>query len=223
MEFRKFTLSDEEFNRLRELVFELAGISLSDAKRELVISRFSKRLRVLNLNSFSDYYNLMRSGGAAAEVQNFINSITTNKTDFFRENHHFQFLVDKFIPDVVSRNQREVRIWSAGCSTGEEPYTLAMVMRRNLVEPHGIPVKILATDIDTKVLSHGERGIYPERVVEPVPNDYLRNYFLRGKGKNEGFYKAKNTVRDMITFKQLNFIKDPFPRINLSTLYFVEM
>ncbi len=152
----------------------------------------------------------MKSSGGSVEVQNFINSITTNKTDFFREKHHFEFIIEKFIPQVVSEKRTSVNIWSAGCSTGEEPHTIAMVMHKNLVEKHGISVKILATDIDTNVLETGARGIYHERVLEPVSEDMLRKYFLRGKSDNDGYYKAKETIREMITFKQLNFISDNY-------------
>jgi len=207
---RKYTITDDEFNKLRKLVFDIAGITLAESKRELVISRFSRRLRALDLSTFSDYYNFIITDGSG-EIQNFINSITTNKTDFFRENHHFEFIINSFIPEVVAKKQESVKVWSAGCSTGEEPYTIAMVLHNYLVEKHGIKAKILATDIDTNVLSFASKGIYREEVMDPVDGNLLSKYFLRGKDNSSGFYKAKEVIKDMITFRQLNFIAEEFP------------
>jgi len=210
-ELKKISLSDEEFEKLRDLVYKISGISLANTKKELVISRFSKRVKALKLNSFSDYYELLVSPGGFSEVQNFINSITTNKTDFFRESHHFDFIVSTFIPQIVAAGKPVVRIWSAACSTGEEPYTIAMVMSKYLCEPHGIPVKILATDIDTNVLKTAARGVYDSHAIGQVPEKYLKRYFLRGKDDNFGLYKIKEEIRKMVTFKQLNFIAPEYP------------
>ena len=203
---KKISLSEEEFVKLRELVFKVSGISLADTKKELVISRFSKRVKALNLNSFSEYHSLLVSPSGFSEVQNFINSITTNKTDFFREPHHFDFIVSTFIPEIALKKKREVRVWSAGCSTGEEPYTIAMVLHRNLVEPYSIPVKIFATDIDTNALKTASTGIYDGQTASQIPEHYLKRYFLKGKEDNQGFFKVKNEIREMVKFKKLNFI-----------------
>lgn len=211
IEIKKFTLSDEEFNKLRRLVFDAAGISLSDAKRELVISRFSRRLRALNLSTFGEYYNFVISPDGQSEMQNFVNSITTNKTDFFREPHHFDFLRDHFVPECLRLGRREVRVWSAGCSTGEEPYSAAMTLHTHLTEPHGIRVKVLATDIDTSVLDAARNGIYDERQIKPIPEEMLRKYFLRGKEDSAGLYKVKDVLREIVTFRQLNFIAENYP------------
>lgn len=211
LEIKKFTLTEEEFNKLRRLVFDAAGISLSDAKRELVISRFSRRLRALNLSTFGEYYNFVISPDGQSEMQNFVNSITTNKTDFFREPHHFDFLRDQFVPECLRLGRREVRVWSAGCSTGEEPYTAAMVLHHYLTEPHGIRVKVLATDIDTSVLDSARTGIYDERQIKPIPDEMLRRYFLRGKDDSAGLYKAKDILKEVVTFRQLNFIAENYP------------
>jgi chemotaxis protein methyltransferase CheR len=210
-EIKKISLSDSEFDKLRELVYKISGISLANTKKELVISRFSKRLKELKLNSFGEYYDLIVSPSGFSEVQNFINSITTNKTDFFREAHHFDFIVSTFIPQVVASSRPVVRIWSAACSTGEEPYTIAMVMAKYLVEPYGIPVKILGTDIDTNVLKTAARGVYDSHAIGQVPEKYLKKYFLRGKGDSFGLYKIKDEIRSMVTFKQLNFIASEYP------------
>ncbi|HPG34847.1 MAG TPA: protein-glutamate O-methyltransferase CheR [bacterium] len=210
-EIKKISLSDSEFDKLRELVYKISGISLANTKKELVISRFSKRLKELKLSSFGEYHDLLVSPGGFSEVQNFINSITTNKTDFFRESHHFDFIVSTFIPQVVASARPVVRVWSAACSTGEEPYTIAMVMSKYLVEPYGIPVKILATDIDTNVLKAAARGVYDSHAIGQVPEKYLKKYFLRGKGDSFGLFKVKDDIRSMVTFKQLNFIAPEYP------------
>ena len=210
-EIKKIALSDEEFTKLRDLVYKISGISLSETKRELVISRFSRRLKALKLKSFSDYHNLLVSPSGFTEVQNFINSITTNKTDFFREAHHFDFLVSKIIPALLTKNKRIVKIWSAACSTGEEPYTIAMVMSKHFVEKYNIPVKILATDIDTNVLTVASKGVYDSSIVSVLPEEYMKKYFLRGKDESNGLYKVKDFVRKMVTFKQLNFVATDYP------------
>ncbi len=220
IEIKKFTLSDEEFQKLRRLVFDVAGIYLSEAKRELVISRFSRRLRALNLSTFDEYYRFVISPDGAAEMENFINSITTNKTDFFREMHHFDFLVERFVPEIVAARRREIRVWSAGCATGEEPYSIAMVLHHHLVEPHGVNVKIFATDIDTRALDTARSGIYEERQVRPVPEVLLHKYFLRGKGSAFGLYKIKDCIKDLILFRQLNFVADNYPITVLFDLIF---
>ena len=210
-EIKKIALSDEEFTKLRDLVYKISGISLSETKRELVISRFSRRLKALRLKSFSDYHNLLISPSGFTEVQNFINSITTNKTDFFREAHHFDFLVSKIIPMLISKKKRVVKIWSAACSTGEEPYTIAMVMAKHFVEKYDIPVKILATDIDTNVLTVASKGVYDSSIISVLPEEYMKKYFLRGKDDSSGLYKVKENIRKMVTFKQLNFVATEYP------------
>jgi chemotaxis protein methyltransferase CheR len=209
--FKKFSLSEDEFSKLRDLVFKVSGISLADTKKELVISRFSRRLKSLKLNSFAQYYNLLISPSGFTEVQNFINSITTNKTDFFRESHHFDFIISNFIPEILAKGKKPVRIWSAACSTGEEPYTIAMVMHRHLVEPYAVPVKIFASDIDTNALKTASVGVYDNQTISAIPEHYLKRYFLRGKDNNKGLYKIKNEIREMVTFKKLNFIADEYP------------
>lgn len=210
-EIKKIALSDEEFAKLRDLVYKISGISLSETKRELVISRFSRRLKALKIKSFSDYYNLLISPSGFTEVQNFINSITTNKTDFFREAHHFDFLVSKIIPVLLAKKKRVVKIWSAACSTGEEPYTIAMVMSKHFVEKYNIPVKILATDIDTNVLTVASKGVYDSSIISVLPEEYMKKYFLRGKQDSIGLFKVKDTIRQMVTFKQLNFVATEYP------------
>ncbi|MCK5808430.1 chemotaxis protein CheR [bacterium] len=207
--FFPFTLSELEFKQFKELVLRVAGIYLADSKRELLISRFSRRLRQLKHHSFSEYYNFLLSPQNSAEIEYFINTITTNKTGFFREAHHFSFLESSFVQEIKERKE-PIRIWSSACSTGEEPYTTAMVLHKHLVEPYNIPVSVLATDIDTRVLSLAKRAVYDEQSVADIPDDYLHRYFLRSKEKDLGLYKVHSDLRDIVSFEHFNFIDDSY-------------
>ena len=157
----QFTITDQEFAAFRDLIYNLVGIQLNEQKRMLVISRLSKRLRQLDLSTFSEYLDyLNHSADQASELITLINQITTNKTDFFREDHHFKFLVSQFLPAFAQGHAHNLRIWSAGCSTGEEPYTLAMVLdewfRQRPAAAHGLDLKILATDLAPSMLESVE-------------------------------------------------------------------
>jgi chemotaxis protein methyltransferase CheR len=211
-----FTITAEEFSAFRELIHREAGISLSDAKKQLVCSRLGKRLRHLKLESFSQYYDyLMNDDPRGEERLQMINCLTTNKTDFFRENHHFEFLRDQLIPELRDRAVRggpkRLRIWSAACSSGEEPYSIAMTVREALAGSPGWDVKILASDIDTVMLAAAEQGIYKQDRVADVPEELLRRYFLRGKGEWDGQFKVKRELGEMIAFRRVNLIEYPWP------------
>ncbi|HPX92070.1 MAG TPA: CheR family methyltransferase, partial [Spirochaetota bacterium] len=162
-----YTLSDSDFNKLREIVYKEAGIKLSDVKKVLVQSRLLKRLRELKIVSFSDYYDYLIANYETEKI-NFINLITTNKTDFFREKDHFEFMKDVILPDIERKNLTELRIWSAGCSSGEEPYTIAMVIKEYFKNKKSPEILILATDIDTQVLQKAKDGLYQEEHLAPV-------------------------------------------------------
>ncbi len=202
-----FAIRDDEFEAVRRLLRARAGIALGASKREMVCSRLAKRLRHYGLNSFTDYLALLTD--ESAECQEFINCLTTNKTDFFREAHHFEFLRDTVIPQARARGKR-FRVWSAGCSTGEEPYTLALTLAEHGPAADGWDVRILASDIDTAVLATAERGVYAaERV--GVPPAVLRNYFLRGTGANAGTVAVRPELKDRIAFRRINLTDDPWP------------
>ncbi len=203
--FQRYTLSQTEFMLLKNLVLHVAGIYLSDSKRELLISRFSRRLRHLGYRSFAEYYNFLTSSEGEPEIEHFINTITTNKTGFFREAHHFDFLAKQFVDEVKDAG-RPIRMWSSACSTGEEAYTIAMVMHRRLTQPFRIPVSVLGTDIDTKVLMTARKAVYDEHAVADVPEEYLHHAFLKSKDPRLGLYKIKPEIRKMVTFEQFNFI-----------------
>src|SRR5690242_18820637 len=156
-----YVLTDSQFDRIRELVREHTGISLSEAKRQLVYGRLARRLRALKMDSFSDYIKLLEQG-EAVELEEFTNAVTTNLTSFFREPHHFEFPASDTLPEALKRNAglRRLRIWCCAASTGEEPYSIAMVLREAQDKLHGWDVKLLATDLDSNVLAHGRRGVY---------------------------------------------------------------
>jgi chemotaxis protein methyltransferase CheR len=217
---REFAFSKGDFEFLAALAYKRAGISLSDSKRNLVYGRLSRRLRALGLTSFGEYRQYLESGDDS-EIERFINSISTNHTKFFREAHHFTHLrgaaVETFAQQDQRRAVRRLRVWSAGCSTGEEPYTIALVLRREIADLARHDVKILATDIDTDVLAKASRGEYSAEVLDDVPDPFCR-FFKPAEGGNGATIKIAQDVRSLITFRQLNLVeswpmKGPFDAI----------
>ena len=213
---REFHFTETDFARIRVYVKEHTGINLSEAKKNMVYSRLSRRLRQLNMTSFSAYWDRVTAAGSD-EQGDFINAITTNLTAFFRENHHFEFLSDTLLPKLVKDNQhtRKLRIWSAGCSTGEEPYSIAMTLLENVPDAAKWDIKILATDLDTNVLAHAQAGIYDAERVRSLPDSRKKRWFKRGSGANAGSVRASNELRNLINFRQLNLMgqwpmKGPF-------------
>jgi len=209
-------LSDKDFNRFRKLIFELAGITLSEHKRALVYSRLAKRLRANGLESYSEYYELVSQADPdSQEVVEFINAITTNKSSFFREPHHFDFLREEIFPvylqEINSRKRKAIRIWSAGCSAGQEPYTLAMTLYEYFGVDSPVDFNILATDIDTNVLSRARQGIYNEEQIEDIPDYLLRKYFLKGKGERAGLARTGKELQSIIQFDRLNLFDSTWP------------
>ncbi len=201
-----FEFSDEDFERVRGLIHSHAGIALSSSKRQLVYSRLGRRLRTLGLSSFGEYLDHLEGSGAD-EWEAFTNSLTTNLTSFFREAHHFPILADHLARAAA---QRTVTLWCSACSTGEEPYSMAMtaIAQFGTMTP---PVRILATDVDTSVLAKAERGIYPAESAEKLPQGYARRFFLNGTGAQAGFMKVRQEVQHLITFRPLNLLHDSWP------------
>jgi chemotaxis protein methyltransferase CheR len=205
-------LTDKEFQLFREIIYRETGINMSDKKRKLIVARLSKRLRALNLSSFTDYYRyLNESPDADNEIVNLINRVTTNKTDFFRERQHFDFLLQQLYPQMIEQGRktgvRRLRIWSAGCSSGEEPYTLAMVTSKAFKAERGWDIKILATDLDTEMLGKAVAGVYTTQAVSPVPREYLVKYFSRKADS----YEVKPGLKSMVAFRRLNLMDVTFP------------
>lgn len=200
---REFVFSQSDFDLVRKLIYQRAGISLSDQKKEMVYSRLARRLRALDMDSFKDYLGLLNSP-SASEWQAFTNALTTNLTAFFRESHHFPILADHLKKIVQIR---EPTIWCCASSTGEEPYSIAMTAVESLGN-QASKVKILATDVDTQVLATARSASYDKTRVSSLSEMQLKQFFLRGQGSNQGKVRVREQLRDMITFQPLNLL-DP--------------
>lgn len=210
-------LTDREFDVFSEFVQSHTGIALGPYKREMLESRLSRRLRFLGLPTFTAYYQLLCSQGPnGAEWGCFVNAITTRVTDFFREEHHFRFLSDKWIPRLRTRaartGNRMLRIWSAGCSTGEESYTIGCVLREALGDAaHAWNIRILASDIDADALDRAAAGIYPMERVASLSRSLLARAFLRGVGANTGLVQVRPEIQALVTFRRINLVDEPWP------------
>jgi chemotaxis protein methyltransferase CheR len=207
-------LSKDDFKRLSEFVREISGIKLPPGKKTLVEGRLRKRLRSLQMESYEDYCNYLFSpAGIESELIHMIDVITTNKTDFFREPEHFDYLVKKVLPELsgkgLGRRQR-LNVWSAGCSSGEEPFTLAMVLSEFRERRSDFNFSILGTDICTKVLEKAARGIYPHERIEPVPMTLRKKYLLKSKDKSYSLVKIAPELRSLVKFERLNFMDVDF-------------
>jgi chemotaxis protein methyltransferase CheR len=205
VQLREYAFSDADFQRVRRLVQDRIGIALTESKRELVYGRLSRRLRALGLQGFDGYLQLVESGDPH-ELQQFCNAITTNLTAFFREQHHFRFLAEQLFPALGRNNadSRRIRIWSAGCSSGEEPYSIAMVALETLGHLRGWDIRILATDIDTGMLRHARRGIYDGDRLERLDGARLLRWFEPTLAAHQ--YRACEQLRSLIVFKPLNLV-----------------
>ncbi len=210
----RLNISDNEFRQLREFIHVHTGIALSEHKRALVCSRLAKRLRHHGLKHYAEYYQLLTQNDPdGQELVAMINSITTNKTDFFREPHHFRFLSEKvFVAHRDNPNRdRPIRLWSAAASTGEEAYSLAMTALESMPSFNEQDIRILATDIDTEVLSRAENGIYTQDQAKHIPKTLLHRYFFKGTGAHDGQVMAKPVLKSLIHFHWLNLQEDPWP------------
>lgn len=206
---REFLYTRKDFNFLRTIANDRTGIVVGDDKYDMYYSRLSRRVRKLGLSSFKDYCDLLRNVGMQHEESTeLVNAITTNLTSFFREKHHFSYLKDTAIPELLKKNKssRRLRIWSAGCSTGEEPYSLSIILNESKHLLSGWDTRILATDIDSNVLAKASKGIYPNEAVKGLDKAVLRSWFQRGKGGQDGSVKLKADVQKKISFGQLNLM-----------------
>jgi chemotaxis protein methyltransferase CheR len=202
-------LSSRDYARLCGLIYQEAGIHLGGGKQTMLEARIKRRLKALDLSSYSEYCDyLFGHQGRKEEIVHFIDVVTTNKTDFFREPRHFDFLVEKALPELTSRNGsgRPLLVWSAGCSTGEEPYTLAIVLSEYALTHPAFRFRILATDISTTVLAKAEMGIYSCEVAGPVPAVLQRKYFMRSRDSSSGRVRVAPELRRLIEFRRLNFM-----------------
>lgn len=195
-------ISDQEFALFQRLIYKIAGISLSDAKKVLLVGRLSRRLRVYELDSFSQYYRMLASGDFAEEVQTMVDLLTTNETYFFREPKHFEFLRD----EVIARNRgtASFRVWSAASSSGEEAYSIAMTLAEAMP---GAPWEIVGSDISTKVLSKAVAGHYSLARTEGIPPGYMQKYCLKGVRAQAGTFLIDPELRKKTRFYQINLTR----------------
>jgi chemotaxis protein methyltransferase CheR len=213
MTSREDGISKPDFARLCSLIYAQSGITLSPDKKTMLELRIRRRLKSLELESFADYCRyLFGAKGQKEEIIHLLDVVTTNKTDFYREPAHFDFLVQKALPDLTSRNgsARELLIWSAGCSTGDEPYTLAIVLSEYATAHPGFHFRILATDISNTVLEKAYLGVFSEEVVGPVPANLRKKYFLRGRDPSTNRVRVVPELRKLVEFRRLNFKEDDF-------------
>jgi chemotaxis protein methyltransferase CheR len=213
-------LSRAHFEEISRMVYRVAGIRLQEGKENLVRTRLSRRLQTLGCTGFSDYLGMLEDDGTGLEASVMVDLLTTNKTSFFRESQHFDFMRDEIFP-ALSARPRPVSIWSAGCSSGEEAYTLALLAREHLTAPAAENVKILATDISDRVLQRARAGEYSEEVMREVPAPLRHKYFLRTSGSGAArtqAWQAGPALQSLIRFARLNLMeawpmKGPFTAI----------
>ncbi|MER0238491.1 protein-glutamate O-methyltransferase [Fulvimarina sp. MAC8] len=206
----EFELSEKDFKTIAAVIYEDAGIVLKPFKMALVYSRLAKRVRRLGLAGFQDYCNLISSDAGKAERREMLAALTTNVTHFFRENHHFEHMREVTLPPLIeaAKNGGRVRFWSAGCSNGHEPYSIAMTILSMMPDAPKYDIKILATDIDPYVIAFGKAGLYDDAAVEPVAPNLKKRWFTPRSGGKQ--YEAVAEMRSLIAFRELNLI-GPWP------------
>jgi chemotaxis protein methyltransferase CheR len=205
-----------EFEKYRRLILEHAGIHLGDSKRALLHGRLARRLRELGLRSFGAYFELVDRGTDGRELTRLLDLITTNETCFFREPNHFAYLDETLLPQwrvagATDARRRTVRVWSAGCSTGEEPYSIGMTLLQHLPAAGGWSVRIHATDLSTRALEVARRATWPLERASEIPAGLLRRYMLRGVGAQAGFIRASPALRDIVQLDRVNLNDDTYP------------
>jgi chemotaxis protein methyltransferase CheR len=199
-------LTAREFERICTILFEQSAIVLKEGKEGLVRSRLAKHVRRLGLRSYTEYLDAVAADPSGQERSDMIDSLTTNKTSFYREGAHFEYLQDAVLPKLLGARER-VRIWSAGCSSGEEPYTLAMLLHEIVRDPVQRDVRILATDLSSKVLGMAREATYPEAAIEDLPWPGADRYFTRAAGKGQKSLRVRDDVRSLVRFARLNLME----------------
>jgi len=206
-------LSDGLFQEFSDLVYEKTGIFLKPEKKELLNARLGKRLRATGIDSFQEYYDYVINDSSGEELVHLIDNVSTNFTSFFRENSHFEILSSTVLPAFVKEGRgknKEILLWSSASSSGEEPYTMAMVVADFVSRHPEMHYRIMATDISTRVLAQAKRGVYAEERIAKVPKPFLKKYFQKGMGNSEGYVKVKEDLRRMVHFDRFNLMGD-FP------------
>ena len=204
----EFLFTNEDFASIARMLYDDAGIALTESKVSLVYSRLAKRLRALGLESFRDYCKFVAGSEGVGERMNMLAALTTNVTRFFREPHHFEHLKSKVLPDIVARARERgrVRIWSAGCSTGQEPFTIALTVLEALPEAANLDVRILATDIDPNVVATGRAAVYSDEAVQPVPTALRDRWMVRVRDGGREAWSAGEEMRRLVAFRELNLM-----------------
>ncbi|MFQ6758751.1 MAG: protein-glutamate O-methyltransferase CheR [Deltaproteobacteria bacterium] len=206
-------LNDGLFQKFSDLVYEKTGIFLKPEKKELLNARLGKRLRATGITSFKQYYEYVINDRSGDELVHLIDNVSTNFTSFFRENSHFEILSSTVLPAFVKEGRgksKEILLWSSASSSGEEPYTMAMVVEDFVSRHPGMRYRIMATDISTRVLAQAKRGVYADERVTKVPTPFLKKYFQKGVGNSDGYVKVKDELRRMVHFDRFNLMGD-FP------------
>lgn len=202
-------MGDAEFRRFSEMIQKELGIKMPPTKKVLLQSRFQKRLRALGMSCYKEYCDyLFSDAGREAERQHMVDVVTTNTTHFFREPKHFDILTNSVLPDLWRKigTSREIQVWSAGCSSGEEPYTLGMVLNEFAEKNQGFRFSILATDISSDILRRAQQAVYPMEKVDEIPQSFRKKYLLKSKNPQRPLIKVDKVVRDKVRFRQLNFM-----------------
>ncbi len=213
--FSSKVLSNAEFDKLSKFIYNRCGIKITIAKKNMVEARLKKRLKDLRIDTYSEYCDYVFSRDANdSEITNMVDVITTNKTDFFREPKQFDFLAETALPALIAEHrigiENPVKIWSAGCSSGEEPYTLSIVLHEFAKSVNQFSFNILATDISTRVLDKAKLAVYEEEKVEPVAHELLEKYFLRSKNKEKKLVRLNPQIRNSVNFQWLNLMDNDF-------------
>jgi len=205
-------LSEKDFRMISDMVYKHCGINLHDGKKELVRARLAKRLRLGNFKTFPEYMKHVMTDKTGKEFSTLIDSLSTNLTSFFREGQHFQYLRAELLPRMLERKRKErnfrVRCWSAGCSSGEEPYSIAMTLLEAIAGQGRWDVKLLATDISTTILESARKGVYAKERVAPVPPLQRGKYLLSRRQNGQEVFEVSKSLRDVIIFKYLNLLQD---------------
>jgi chemotaxis protein methyltransferase CheR len=205
----EYKITDKEFDLLSTLVYKESGIRLGESKKSLLVSRLSKRLRILGLQTFKEYFDKHLNNENDSELIQMLDLISTNKTSFFREQAHFDFLRQVILPALLSVKQ--IKIWSSACSSGEEPYSIAMTLYDNVANPNQWNFRILASDISTRVLARAQEGFYDVNQVSEIGNAKVKLHFLRGRGEDEGKVRVKSHLREIVSFNRINLMDERYP------------
>lgn len=205
-------LSEKDFRRISNIIYKHCGIKLNDGKKTLVRTRLAKRMRALQYDSFRKYIDFALSQAGQQEFHSLVDSLSTNLTSFFREKDHFQYLIDQFLPKLLEKKSRlsehKIRIWSAGCSSGEEPYSLAITLIENIPDYQKWDIKILASDVSTQILDRAKQGTYEQSRVKPLTQEQKRRFLIPNNIEGEKVYQVSRELQNIICFRYLNLMKE---------------